>query len=103
MNREVLTNIGIVGAIYVVSLLLLLYTPLPSTVQLICGLLVGPTNFLFCSFDRRWWQFITCVLVVAGIVFVGVRGRAGLQASFLALMFWFGSGLYAALINGERC
>lgn len=104
MTRKALTNIAIAVAIYAVSLLLVLYVRLPSALEIIFGLLVGPTQFLFCSIDPRWSHFLIWVVIVAVIVAAGVLIRgAGLAASLLALLVWLGSGIYAAIFNGETC
>jgi hypothetical protein len=104
MTRKALTTVAIAVAVYAVSLLLVLYVPLPFPLDIIFGLLVGPTEFLFCSIDPRWSLFLVWLVIVAAIAVAGVLIRgAGLAASALALLLWLGSGLYAVLFNAETC
>ncbi len=104
MNRNALTAVAIAVAVYAVSLLLVLYAHLPFPFDIVFGLLVGQTQFLFCSIDPRWSAFLVWLVIVAAVVIAGVLIRgAGLAASVLALLLWLGSGLYAALFNAETC
>jgi hypothetical protein len=97
MNREALINLAIVGAAYVVVLLLFFLAPVPTGVRVILTFLVGPLLFVVGSLPQ-WSAFAGVIGVVSVLIFIGARfPGAGLIASALASTIWIGCGAMAVL------